>query len=135
MSNTSTAYTVYDTYIDNRHFAYLGPASNPPNLDYRAEAVATLTECRQIGKQCKLGVGQFGASEPVHCTDAFYGDLASPVINGDDVDGVTGSLFRTVGIVFYRDAGLTQLANKSSHIEGFLTRPSNPQHLAAWAKV
>ncbi|EXJ58734.1 hypothetical protein A1O7_06164 [Cladophialophora yegresii CBS 114405] len=135
MSNTSTTNAVYDMYIDDTHFAYLGPSIIPSNLDYRAESLAIHTECRQMGKQCNLGVNQSGTSEPFHCTDAFYGDLAQPIINGDDTDGVTGLAFRSAGIVFFRDPGLTQLANKSTETESFLTRPSNPQHLAAWAKV
>ncbi len=44
--------------------------------------------------------------------------------------------FRSAGVVFYRDGGLTELANEvNSRPRTFLTRPSNPQHLAAWAKV
>jgi hypothetical protein len=135
MSNTSTTNAIYDMYIDGTHFAYLGPADNPSNLDYRAESLAIHTECRQIGKQCNLGANQSGTSEPFHCTDAFYGDLAQPIINGDATDGVTGLAFRSAGIVFYQDAALTQLANQSTDSESFLTRPSNPHHLAAWAKV
>ncbi|KAJ9606772.1 hypothetical protein H2200_008781 [Cladophialophora chaetospira] len=131
-SNTSTTNAVYDMYIDDKHFSYLGPASNPQSLDYRAETLAVHTDCRQIGKQCKLGVGQFGASEPFHCTDALYGNLAQPSINGDASLTLAA---RAAGIVFYRDAGLTQLANKSSDGDSFLTRPGNPHHLAAWARV
>ncbi|OCT51727.1 hypothetical protein CLCR_08263 [Cladophialophora carrionii] len=135
MSNTSSTNAIYDMYIDDTHFAYLGPAIIPSNLDYRAESLAIHTQCRQMGKQCNLGFNQSGTSEPFHCTDAFYGDLGQPIINGDDTDAVSGLAFRSAGIVFYRDAGLTQLANKSTETESFLTRPSNPQHLAAWAKV
>ncbi|ETI22299.1 hypothetical protein G647_06372 [Cladophialophora carrionii CBS 160.54] len=135
LSNTSSTNAVYDMYIDYTHFAYLGPAIIPSNLDYRAESLAIHTQCRQMGKQCNLGFNQSGTSEPFHCTDAFYGDLAQPIINGDDTDAVSGLAFRSAGIVFYRDASLTQLANKSTETESFLTRPNNPQHLAAWAKV
>ena len=119
-------------YIDGDHYAYLGPASKPSSLDYSAESLAVHTHCSQIGKQCNLRTNS-GASEPFHCTDALYGDLAQPLINVDQFDGVTGLPFRSAGIVFYQDAGLTKLANKSSNTESFLTRPANPQHLAVWA--
>lgn len=134
MSNTSSTNAVYDMYIDDKHYAYMGPATVQSDLDYRAETLAMHTQCSQIGKQCDLRVTS-GASEPFSCTDSLYGDLAVPTINGLDVDGVTGLAFRSAGIVFYRDAGLTKLANISTNTESFLTRPSNPQHLAAWARV
>jgi hypothetical protein len=74
-------------------------------------------------------------SEPFHCTDALYGDLVQHTINGYDRDSATGLAFRSTGIVFCRGVQLSRLANLSSGDSSFLTRPINPQHLAAWAKV
>jgi hypothetical protein len=137
MSNTSSTNAVYDMYIGDRHFAYLGPAHIPTNLDYRTEALGVHTQCSQMGKQCGLGINKSETAEPFHCTDSFYGDLSQPIINGGDKDGVTKLAFRSAGIVFFKDAALTQLANLSSGdgADNFSTRPTNPHYLAAWAKT
>lgn len=132
MGNTSTLNAVYETIVDGKHMAYLGPASNPRELDYRADALAVHTTCHQIGKQC--GLKTDAASVRFNCTDELYGDLAQPSINGARQDGVTGLPLRNAGVVFYQDAALTRLANDSAD-DTYLTRPANPQHLAAWAKI
>ncbi|KIW61169.1 hypothetical protein PV05_01326 [Exophiala xenobiotica] len=136
MSNTSSTNAIYDTYIDGRHMAYLGPSDSPAGLDYRAESLAMHTSCTQIGRQCDLHT-EAGALEPFNCTDSFYGNLAVPSINGEEADGVTGLALRSAGIVFFRDAALTKLANVSSNSgeATFLTRPSNPHHIGVWAHV
>jgi hypothetical protein len=43
MSNTPSTNAVYDMYIGSRHFAYLGPAAMPANLDFRTEGLAIRT--------------------------------------------------------------------------------------------
>ncbi|KIX00993.1 uncharacterized protein Z518_10059 [Rhinocladiella mackenziei CBS 650.93] len=137
MGNTSTTNPVHDVIIDGKHMAYLGPAQNPVGPDYRAEALAMYTQCSQIGRHCDLHT-EAGSLLPFQCTDAFYGDLGIPNINGEEADGVTGLALRSAGIVFYQDTALTQLANLSSGSgsgESFLTRAANPHYIGVWAKV
>jgi hypothetical protein len=135
VANTSETNAVYSTFIDGDHFAYLGPASAPLDLDYRATSLAVHTQCSQIGKKCNLHT-ESGASMPFDCTDALYGNMAVPSINGQTEDSVTGgSILRQAGIIPYRDAGLTKLANESSDGSTYDTIPSNPHHMAVWARL
>jgi hypothetical protein len=131
MSNTSSLHAVYETEIDGKHFAYLGPSSMPPGLDYRADALAMQTTCQHIGAQCNLHASNNSIS--FKCNPSLYGDLSSPTINGDSRDSITGHPFRNAGIVFYRDATLAEPSNTTS--PSYLTYPANPQHLAAWART
>jgi hypothetical protein len=135
VANTSDTNAVYSTIIDGDHFAYLGPASVPSDLDYRAASLGVHTQCQQIGKKCNLGATS-GASMPFDCTKALYGDLAQPEINGQTGDSVTGStILRQAGIVPYLDAGLTKLANGSVDGKTYDKTPANPHYFAVWARL
>ena len=129
LANVSNIDTVRRAHIDNKTLAYLGPADIPARFDYQASTFAMHTQCTPIGAKCNLRATS-GATEPFHCTDAFFGDLPSRTINGDTEDPYSGlSLFTAnTGIVFYKDAGLTQYANAS-----FKSHVQNPYYMGVWA--
>ena len=128
LANLSSIHAVRKATLDDRTLAYLGPANIQPRLDFQASTLAMHTQCTPIAAKCNLRV-ESGASEPFHCSDAFFGDLPSRTINGDTDDGVSGLplLNQYTGAVFYEDEGLTKYANDS-----FTSHKQNPYYLGVW---
>lgn len=131
LANLSTTHAVRRTDFDGKRLAYLGPPNMPLRTDFQASTFAMHTQCTPIGANCNLRTTS-GASEPFHCSDAFFGDLPSQTINGDTKDSSQYShlsLFtQNAGVVLYRDEGLTKSADES-----FATHQQNPYYMGVWA--
>lgn len=130
LANLSDVHTVSRAETeDHRQLAYLGPARVDPNIDFQARTLAMHTHCTPIGAKCNLHV-ESGASEPFHCSDVFYGNLPSRMINGETTDSYSGLDNQNTGVIFYENEDLTILANTS-----FRNQVQNPYYLGVWAYV
>lgn len=130
LNNVSSLATV-STITSGQDYAYLAvpPSATLANEDWSAESFALQTQCRLASAECNLS-GEYGATTPFNCSDAFHGDLTSDPKNfiwaffTDDTmsDNVTG--YGVENPFYFGMAGLVNPNIGESTVPGTV----NPSH-------